>query len=176
MKKQIMFALFSLSSMAGISQIAHASDGTINFTGEVLDAACTVDVGATSALAVDLGKVQKSAFTGDGSTADATKFTLKLSACPETITKATVKFDGTAYSGDNTVLALTSGTGVATGVGIQLMDATNTVVPLFTDSSAYTLVKDDENDLDFYARYIQKGADVVAGKANATASFTIAYQ
>ena len=155
---------------------AQASDGSINFTGEVLDAACEVDVGASSALTVNLGKVQKSAFTGDGSTAAATKFTLKVSKCPETITKAVVKFDGTSYAGDNTVLALTSGTGVATGVAIQLMDAFNTVLPLATASSPYTLVKDVENDLDFFARYVQKGATVVAGKADATASFTIAYQ
>ncbi|WP_431356393.1 fimbrial protein [Enterobacter mori] len=65
-----------------------------------------------------MGKVQKSAFTGDGSTADATKFTMKLSACPDTLTSATVMFDGTPYSGDDTVLALTADTGAATGVGI----------------------------------------------------------
>lgn len=176
MKKQLMAVVFATASLAGITQTVYAADGSINFTGEILDAACTVDVGASSALAVDLGKVQKSAFTGDGSTADATKFTLKLSACPATITNASVKFDGTAYEGDNTVLALTSGTGVATGVGIQLMDATNTVVPLFTASSGYPLVSTGVNDLDFYARYTQKGATVVAGKADATASFTIDYQ
>lgn len=176
MKKQLLVAALALSTLTCFVSGVQANDGTINFTGEVLDAACSVDVGASSALSVSLGQVQKTAFSGPGSTADATKFTLKLSNCPDTITKATVKFDGTAYSGDNTVLALTTGTGVATGVGIQLMDATNTVVPLFTDSSAYTLVKDDENDLDFYARYIQKDASVSAGKADATASFTIAYQ
>lgn len=176
MKKQLLVTAFTLSTMVGVISGAQASDGSINFTGEVLDAACTVDVGGSSPLTVDMGKVQKSAFTGDGSTADTTKFTLKLSACPETITKATVKFDGTSYSGDNTILALTSGTGVATGVGIQILDSTNTVVPLDTASSVYTLVATDENDLDFYARYIQKGVDIVAGKADATASFTIAYQ
>lgn len=176
MKKQLLATAIALASVSGVISGAHAADGTINFTGEVLDAACTVDVGATSALTVDLGKVQKSAFSGDGSTAAATKFTLKLSACPESVTSATVKFDGTAFAGDNTVLALTSGTGVATGVGIQLMDATNTVVPLFTASSAYTLTTDAENDLDFYARYIQKGDTIAAGKADATASFTIDYQ
>ncbi|ELP5717212.1 major type 1 subunit fimbrin (pilin) [Enterobacter asburiae] len=155
---------------------AYAVDGSVNFTGEIVDAACKVDVGASSALSVDLGKVQKSALTGDGSTASATKFTLKLSSCPSTITKAAVKFAGTPYDNDDSILALTSGTGVATGVGIQLLDAGNAVLPLFTDSTSYTLVADDENDLDFYARYIQKGTTVVAGKANATASFTIDYQ
>lgn len=175
MKKNLMAVAFAVTAALSAST-AMAADGNINFTGEILDAACNVDVGATSALVVDLGKVKKSAFNGDGSTASATKFTLKLSDCPSTISKAAVKFDGTAYAGDNTVLALTSGTGVATGVGIQLMDATNTVVPLFTASSTYDLEESVVNNLDFYARYIQKGASVVAGKADATTSFTIVYQ
>lgn len=176
MKNKLALSALFVACMAGTAFGAQASDGTVNFTGEVLDAACTVDIGAGNAMTVDLGKVAKAAFTGVGSTASATKFTLKLKDCPSTVSKATVKFDGSAYAGDNSVLALTEETGVATGVAIQLMDATNTVVPLYTASSAYTLSSTAENNLDFTARYIQEGDTVTAGTANSAASFTINYQ
>ncbi|MCV3773536.1 MULTISPECIES: fimbrial protein [Enterobacter] len=174
-KKYSKLALFGLLTCAFLNANVNASDGSINFTGTVLDAACTVDVGASSALAVDLGSVQKSAFTAVGSTASATKFTLKVSKCPSTITKASVKFEGISYDGDESVLALTTGTGVATGIGIQLLDSASTVVPLETPSSSYTLATDVSNELDFYARYIQKAATVAAGKADAAVNFTIVY-
>ena len=44
---------------------------------------------------------------------------------------ATVKFDGAADNGDNNVLQLTRETDVATGVGIQLSDISNNVLPLY---------------------------------------------
>ncbi len=154
---------------------AQAYDGTVNFQGEIVDAACTVDIGAGNKMTVNMGKVNKSAFTGAGSTASATKFSLKLKNCPDTITSATVKFDGTAYSGDDTVLALTKETGVATGVGIQLADLSQSVLPLFTPSSSYPLKATVENDLPFYARYIAMSDTVTAGPANAVATFTMNY-
>lgn len=154
---------------------AMAFDGTVKFQGEIVDAACTVDIGAGNTMIVDLGKVNKTAFTGAGSTASATKFTLKLKDCPVSIKSTTVKFDGTAYDGDDSVLALTEETGVATGVGIQLSDNTQAVLPLFTASKNYALQPTIVNDLDFYARYIAKADTVTAGPANSVATFTMNY-
>ncbi|MRS88949.1 fimbrial protein [Enterobacteriaceae bacterium RIT714] len=169
---------FIATAIAAVSVLSSASvlasDGTINFTGEVLDSACTVDIGANNTMEVSMGSVAKSAFTGKGSTASATKFNLKLTKCPTTVTSATVKFDGTAYAGDDSVLALTTETGVATGVGIQLSDSSNKVVTLFTPSSSMTLAEGD-NVLPFVARYIQQAAAVTAGPANSVAQFTVNY-
>ncbi|MEM6160132.1 fimbrial protein [Erwinia sp. P6884] len=159
-----------------------AADGTINFKGNIIDSACTVDVNGTGLATadVDMGNVHKSAFTGVGSTAggdaSATKFNILLKNCPDTVSTAKVKFDGVAYAGDNTALALSEETGVATGVGIQLSDK-NGILPLFTESAAYTLVSGEENvnTLDFYARYIQKAATVTPGPANSVATFTVNY-
>lgn len=76
---------------------------------------------------------------GQGSTSSATKFTLEVTDCPDTVKSATVKFDGAADNGDNNVLQLTQETDVATGVGIQLSDISNNVLPLYTASTAYPL-------------------------------------
>lgn len=168
--KNGLFALSAICLLTAVS--AHASDGTINFNGEIVDTACTIDIGASNTMDVTLGKVAKSAFTGVDSTASATEFDLKLTDCPAG--NATVKFDGANYGGDNEVLALTAGTGVATGVGIQIKDSVQKVVPLFTASSSIVLTA-GENTLPFYASYIQKDAAVVSGKANSTAQFTLNY-
>ena len=85
-----------------------------------------------------------------------------------------MKFDGTADSYVNTILALTQETGVATNVGIQLTDNKNIVVPLHTASSAYPLTAGD-NNLDFVARYYATAATVTPGPANSTSNFTIVY-
>ncbi|WP_428944996.1 fimbrial protein [Pantoea sp. FN060301] len=158
-----------------------AADGTINFKGNIIDAACTVDLDGAGATTMDvtMGDVHKSAFTGVGSTAggsaSATKFNILLKDCPETVSTAKVKFDGIAYAGDNTALALTEETDVATGVGIQLSDKAG-ILPLFEESAAYTLTSGDNvNTLDFYARYIQKAATVTPGPANSVATFTVNY-
>lgn len=179
MKK--MTSKLTIVALLAVVSSASAADGTINFKGNIIDSACTVDLDGAGATTTDvmMGNVSKSTFTGVGSTAggsaSATKFTIQLKDCPETLTKALVKFDGIAYAGDNTVLALTDETGVATGVGIQLSDSKG-VLPLFTESTAYTLDPDaGTNTLEFYARYIQKADTVKAGSANSVATFTINY-
>ena len=183
MKKNLITMAVAATAVLGMSS-AFAADGQINFTGEIIDSACEVVNNVSAPLDVTLGKVAKTAFTGAGSTAAATKFTLQLKGCPASVTSATVKFDGSAADGDNAVLALTGGTGVATGVGIQLTDSSQKVLPLFAPSTAYKLSPstagtaggaDVVNSLDFVARYVATAATVTAGPANAVANFTVNY-
>lgn len=159
-----------------ISSAAFADDGKINFTGAITDDACTVVNPVANPLEVQLGTVSRTAFSGAGDTAAPTKFTIKLSNCPASLDGKTsqVKFDGTAADGDTNVLALTQETGVAEGVGVQITDKNNIVVPLFTASSAYPLQTGD-NNLDFTARYYATSSTINAGPANATATFSIIY-
>ncbi|WP_413498179.1 fimbrial protein [Buttiauxella gaviniae] len=152
---------------------ALASDGTVNFTGEIIPSPCVVDIGTNNTMTVDLGKVAISSFTGVGSKASATKFILRLKDCPIDLFSARFKFDGTGYDGDDSVLKLTQEVGVAKGVAIELSDVA-AVLPLFTASTAYNLTS-GVNELPFYARYIQKSDTVDAGVANATTTFTVNY-
>lgn len=174
MKNNLIAVAVLASSAFGIS--AFAADGQVNFTGEIIDTPCVAVNTPSNPLEVILGKVGKTAFTGAGSTAAATKFTLQLKDCPATVNTASVKFDGTSVNGDSSVLALTQDAGVATGVGIQLSDASQNVLPLYTASTAYPLQTGSVvNNLDFVARYIATSATVTAGPANSMASFTINY-
>lgn len=173
MRKNLLATLIAATTIF-VANNTLAADGTIDFTGEIIDNACELAAGS-DALKVNLGKVSKTALPSTGSTAAATKFTIKLINCPATINNATVKFDADSYLGDDTVIALRKDTGVATGVGIQITDDTNTVVPLFTASKAYALKTGVENNLDFRARYIAKSDTVTVGPANGNATFTINY-
>lgn len=169
----------SLSLASGLFVACTASaiafNGTVKFQGEIADAACTVDVGASNTMLVNLGKVSKTAFNGVGSASNFQKFTLKLKDCPSTITSTSVTFDGTAYVGDDSILALTEEAGVATGVGIQLSDSFQTPIKLSNPSAKYVLKPNVVNDLDFFARYIAKADVIEPGPANASATFTMNY-
>ncbi|EFE52522.1 fimbrial protein [Providencia rettgeri DSM 1131] len=169
MKKNLLASLIAATSIFAVNN-ALAADGTIDFTGEIIDQACELAAGS-DALKVNLGQVSKKALPNAGSTAAATKFTIKLINCPATVTTASVKFDADSYIGDDEVIKLKE----ETGVGIQITDDTNKIVPLFTASKAYPLQQNVENNLDFRARYIAKSDTVTPGPANATATFTINY-
>lgn len=171
--KKLAISAAIITSVA-LSSAAFADDGKINFVGKITDEACTVTNNVSNPLTVTLGNVARTAFTGAGSTAAPTKFTIALTNCPDTVSSATVKFDGTSDSTENTILALTQDTGVATGVGIQLADVNNNTLPLYTKSEAYPLVTGD-NNLDFVARYYATSATVTSGPANSTSNFTINY-
>lgn len=174
MKKNIIVAtLVAAAAMTTVS--AFAADGQINFSGSVTDASCNVINATSGSLNVGLGKVSKTAFAAKGDTATATKFTLQVSGCPATTDGGvSVTFDGTSVSGDNSVLALTQEVGVATGVGIQLSDASQQVLPLAVKSTTYPLTSGAAN-LDFTARYIATAASVTSGQANSVANFSIIY-
>ncbi|EBF0111962.1 type 1 fimbrial protein [Salmonella enterica subsp. enterica] len=170
MKKTMLSACFLL-----VAGSAVAADGTIHFTGSISDQTCTVDSNIQG-LNVDLGKVAQTALNGEaGMKASPTRFTLTLTDCPDTVTGANVKFDGTSDGVNQNLLALDSGTGIATGVGIEIADKNGTPIPLHTTSTDYTLGS-GSNSLDFVARYVSTGTAVTTGTANGTSQFTINYK
>lgn len=174
MKKQLnALALLSVICGAAVST-ANAADGTIQFNGEIIDAACTVSA-ASASQTVNLGKVSTGAFTAVTQAAAATAFQIDLSACPVSVTTASVKFDGMSYAGDNSALALTPAPGAATGVGIQIRNDDGQVLPLYTASNSSPLTQGVTNTLKFSAAYVAKALPVTAGPANAVATFSVIY-
>jgi major type 1 subunit fimbrin (pilin) len=172
MKKNITGVALLVASL--ISSSAFAIDGTINFKGNVISNPCTISA-ASKSLDVEMGKISTAAFPAAGAVSAAQKFTLVLSGCPTTVTSAKVRFDGTQVAGDNSILAIQSGTGKATGVGIKIYDKADNQVSLYQDSAAYPLTT-SANNLEFKARYISLTNAVTAGAAEAAAQFTIIYQ
>lgn len=169
------FNLIATAIVAGtLSASALAYDGQVKFVGKITDETCTVTNNPSNPLTVTLGEVAQSAFTGVGVSASTTKFTLALTACPAAAKKAKVKFDGTPHATNADFLALTSEAGVATGVGVEILDANAATIPMNTSSMEYPLVA-GANNLDFKARYTSTAATVTTGPANASTNFTINY-
>ncbi|WNN47067.1 fimbrial protein [Siccibacter colletis] len=175
MKRNLIAVAFATVAALSASSV-FAADGTVNFTGEIIDQACTVDIGTSDSLTVNLGKIAKSSFSAAGDDASTTKFTMTLKACPAAVTAAKVKFDGINDATDSSLLALTSETGVAKGVAIALMTADKADLGLnATNDYSYTLKADVDNQLDFYAAYRSTSDTVTAGKANSVATFSVNY-
>ncbi|WP_039029624.1 fimbrial protein [Leclercia adecarboxylata] len=175
MKKNIIAAAIVATAALSMSN-AFAAAGTVNFNGEILDAACTVDVGSQN-MTVELGKYNKSEFAAAGDVSAATKFDIVLKDCPATVTSASVRFDGTPDAADSSLLAIDSSVaGAATGVAINLMTADKADLPLHgSNGYSYTLTSDEDNTLDFYAQYKSTADDVTAGPANSVANFSVVY-
>lgn len=175
MGKKLIAAVLTATSALAMTN-AFAAAGTVNFTGEILDAACTVDVGSQNQT-VALGKYNKSEFAAAGDFTAATKFNIVLKNCPTTVTSASVRFDGTPDASDSKLLAIDSSvTGAATGVAINLMSANKAQLPLHgSNGYNYTLSSTAENKLDFYAQYKSTADTVTAGPANSVANFSVVY-
>jgi major type 1 subunit fimbrin (pilin) len=175
MKKNLIALTIAATAVLSAAN-TFAAAGQVNFTGEIIDAGCDVINTVSNPLQVNLGQVAKSEFVNTGDTAAATGFNIQLTNCPVTVSTASIKFDGTALNGDNSILQLTQDAGVATGVGIQLSDASGAVVPLAQQSAAYALQSGSTmNNLPFIARYKSVASTVTAGPANGVANFSVIY-
>lgn len=176
-------------SLVAYSTIASAATttvngGTINFTGEVVNAACSVVVNASGGLDVPLGQIRTAKLAALGDTSGNAQFDIVLKDCDTTVsTQASVAFDGvasgTAAGGaalDN-VLALSGGAaGMAKNVGIQIFSGSDTT-PLKIDGSQFSTPKelsDGQNAIPFVAKYYATGA-ATAGRADAVANFKVKY-
>lgn len=172
--KKIFCVTTLVAASLGLSASAFAADGQVKFEGKLTTEACQVVNNMSNPAEVQLGKVGYTAFKGVGTTASATSFVLTLKDCPPTVNNAFVKFDGTSATSDNSSLALTTGADVATGVAVQISDASSNVLPLRVSSQAYALGAGD-NNLNFVARYVAIADTVTPGSANAVTTFDITY-
>lgn len=179
MKGKLAAVAFIVS--AGIASSAMAQDGVVNFKGKIIEAGCKIDGDITSTQEVTLGEVSKSAFTGAGTHAATTKFSMVLTECPADLQgkSVSVKYDGTPDTLDNNYLQITSygSAGIAKGVAIQLLNGDGSELPLGTASKPVALASDlaNETNLDFFARYIATEDTVAGGDANGVVNFTLTY-
>lgn len=175
MKKNLIAVAFAAVAAVSASN-AFAAAGTVNFTGEILDAACTVDV-ASQNQTVALGAYNKSEFVNLGDVTAAKNFKIVLKNCPAAVTSAHILFSGMPDATNSDLLAIDSTvSGAATGVAINLLTKNQVSLPLSGDNAyRYPLVSTADNTLDYYAQYKSTAATVTAGPANSVASFSVIY-
>lgn len=176
MKKGKIISVATLVSALFMTTSVLASEGetaTINFTGKIVQDACTLD-SASKSLSVPLGDVSVSALAGGaGKTSQDHAFQIGLENCTtETAKNVTVSFKGDLAGSDANIL--TTDNVATTNVGIQILqDGT----PLAVDGSAVskpTTLTDGAVAIPFTAHYVSIG-DAAAGDANGVANFTVNY-
>ena len=168
---------------AVVAQSAFASDGTINFTGELVDSTCSVNVNGTAgpaAATVTLPKVSAAQLKTTGNTAGQTGFNIALSACTGATTTAAAFFESGA--GVDATTGNLKNTGSAKAVQLQLLDSTNGAVIKagdFTQVANTSKIKKDlaagSAVLPYAVQYVSTGA-AVAGTVLGTVTYSITYQ
>ncbi|WP_159867107.1 MULTISPECIES: fimbrial protein [unclassified Raoultella] len=151
------------------------SGGTINFTGQVVDAACSVSTQSDNQT-INLDQVQATRLATPGQAAGQQQpFSITLEDCNSVVSaNAGVTFNGQADTDTVTALANTAGAGAASNVALQLYGPDGAALSLGTASSTVTL-NDGQNVLPFSVDYIATGAAATAGNVAATATFSINY-
>lgn len=180
------YTLISSALLAAVmfSGAANATfGGTIQFQGQLVNAACAVDLNSTNQT-IQMGQFRTASFGAagavvPGATTPSVPFSIQLNDCDVTaVSSAQVSFLGQADTTGNltNVLAIGNGAGDARGVGIRITDSAGVAAPLdLTPTSAVTLSQ-GKNVLPFSAQYVATRATVEPGTANAGVTFHVTYQ
>lgn len=175
MKKVTMISLGLLLATAQVNA-AEASDGTINFTGEIESQTCTVSVnGGTSTGTVVLPTVSSSLLKTSGQTAGSTRFTIGLSECSTETGDVYAYFEqGVNVNAEGRLI----NTGTATNVDLQLLDGANNALNAGsteqTASPATASLTAGAATLTYAAQYFATAA-ATAGTVASSVTYSINY-
>lgn len=158
------------TNLLGLVVASGANIGSLGFSGTVVNS-CAVNATQTVALPT----VGTASFRGLGSTAGSTGFTIAL-RCPSGVSSSSVTFTtSNPQSGPNGVIAPTQGTGYASGVGIQVLNATRTPIQ-WNAAQLINAPAGGALNLQYFARYYQTASSVSAGRVAGTMTYTLSYQ
>ncbi|MGL4683536.1 MAG: long polar fimbrial major subunit LpfA [Hafnia alvei] len=174
MKYHVLAAL-TMAALSGSAFAANSGDGSVKFTGEIVDAPCVISADSQNQEVV-LGQVKKSVFTAAGDKSTAKPFEIKLEECDITSKKkVNVSFSGVGDSVKSDLISVSTETGAATGVAIGIYDNSNTLVPMNTGKSTTTL-SEGQTVLYYTASYVSTGDTVTTGYGNAEVDFNLTYE
>jgi major type 1 subunit fimbrin (pilin) len=180
MDLQKILRLTAVPTVIGLSiGAACASDGTISFSGSVVNATCDVKVNNTTASAtVVLPTVSQTVLATNGEVAGATRFTLNLSGCT---TGKTVNAYFEAGSSVDSATGNLVNAGTASNVQVQLL--TNAGTPISVGSSAQATSTGiamtaspavTSGVLTYAAQYYATGAST-AGSVTTSVTYSLTY-
>jgi major type 1 subunit fimbrin (pilin) len=172
--------------LTGIASQACASDGTLNFKGNISNVTCTVvAAGGTSIGTVTLPTVTQSALKAAGDTAGTTQFSIQLSNCAgsPSPTKAAAWFEtGAEVNAAGRVIATVAGTPTDTlSIALYNMSYATPIVigqgdgSLGSSGSSFDITSAGTT-LNYQAKYYAEKAGVPAGAVVAKVNYTIQYQ
>lgn len=159
---------------ASVANQFYFANVTLNGTNTITSESCSV---TTNPVNVPLGDHDKSEFSGPGSATARQTFNINLSCIQGA--RINVRIDATADSdaGVPGVIKLDSDPVNASGVGVQLWYRyEDSPVQFGQERYYYTSPSGGNEYVQLQARYYQTTQSITAGKANATATFTLTYK
>lgn len=173
--------IFGVLLSAVLAQSAYASDGAINFSGELVDTTCSVNVNGSVGAApatVALPKISAATLGTANATAGQTHFYIMLDACSGINKTASAYFE--AGSGVDTSTGNLKNTGTAQQTQLQLLDFINNRLVIkpgdITQIKMNTLgLNPDKTYLHYAVQYISTGV-ATAGTVRSTVTFSIFYR
>lgn len=178
MKKHLLAVMITGFVFGGIATAQAASTtvtgGTVNFVGEVVDAACSVSADSVNQT-ITLSQVRTAKLTASGMFAQQKEpFTIVLEDCDTTVSQnAGVTFNGQQDPVIDTALANTAGAGAAANVALQLFGPDGNQLNIGEDSSTITLIN-GTNTIPLSVDYVATGA-ATPGNVASTATFNVNY-
>jgi len=183
MNKIILATIVSaVMSSAAIAAPTDGGQGTVTFTGSIIEAACGIAPESTDQT-VNLGQVASAQLLNNG-TSRPVPFTIELVDCdvdallassPDAVGTATVTFSG----GLNPAVATNDGLaiqGAASGASVQIVGLNGK--PVKVDGSEGTTInlQNNDNSLLFSAYLKGDGTAVTTGEFTSLANFTMSYE
>ncbi|BDU14962.1 fimbrial protein [Lysobacter auxotrophicus] len=146
---------------------------TLNGGATVAVTGCKVNTDSQN-MTVTLPRIGTAALPAVNSTAGRTRFNINLNC--QAGTTARITFATTsAYSSANGVINPTTGTGMASNVGIQLLNAAASAPVPFNVAQSMGATPNGAWTLPFHVQYYRTGA-ITAGNVRGTLTFTMTYQ
>lgn len=152
-----------------------AAQGRINVTGRILDNTCVVSV-ASQSQTVRMETEGNKTFFRPGDTGTDNAFSVVLERCGPAAKGVTLGFTGTADALNPALVAVPSGAGSASGLGIGLYEDDGTAIALNGPARKRALQGGATRvELKYTARYVAVSVPVRPGRAAASVTFTHTY-
>jgi major type 1 subunit fimbrin (pilin) len=181
--KSTLLKAMAISAIALASQAAFASDGTINFTGELTAQTCSINGTAADGnrnVSVTLPAATQSSLAIVGATSAETAFQIALTSCTPATGTVRTRFESGPNVDAATGELLTSGAGASAGLRIQLLNQDRSVIAVGTSdasqNSAPSTITTGAATLNYIARYHRVSATaLVAGAVTSSVTYSMAY-
>lgn len=170
-------AIFVFTAKNALADDSSGGMVEMDVTGTVVAAACDIDEPDQNQ-PISLGSFSSSTFKTIDDTSAASNLLIHLTDCSSASSGVKVTFSGTADSDNPQLLALSDTSnsgGMASGVGIEVLDGNKKTVPINTASDVISLDGSDAT-LTFFLRYKATKIPVNPGNASSIMYFDMAYQ
>lgn len=167
--------VFSYSVPGFYSLSANGSSlliGNLLVTGTVLSPSC--EITSPNTMNINLGDYTTAEFTSVGHTTQSVPVNIAVNCNANTKLNTTITAD--ADPSQAGTVKIISGTGAASGVGVQLTDNNSTPLKLNEKFLVASLPSDGAYTINWQARYIQTASAVTTGNANASVTVAMTYE